>query len=398
MTPQNNIQLTLDLIKTMFERIAGESDATILTYIIKDQDGNLAHLVTESPSGCVFELKFNRETFRDLVHPTYLVRLATNPGEDLTPCGDITQAAEKQYQAREKCPEMVQKVLGCGVAEGLGPQGEDIGYLFTTYPDGAIPFNQEMWEGLGPVDQGALMDSIVQTMGKYQMLGPPDDTINPSTVSADWDYLPHLGPAKEHVTMRDFLVGLVEASPRPDDDVVRVVDTDGGGLEVVLEHGENGSVLGLHLQVEFTAKELEQVHGYAVICHNDIEPENIMVREEVDPATGAKQFALAAIINWDKAGVYPFAYEFALRDFLFRPDRSFSWYRLFKSKTAAALLPDELSTAKFIRAVWLILHAKCKGGQMGPELAGRMGETWVGKYLGAKVLLAIGERRGWLAE
>lgn len=389
MAQQDGLQLTFDLVKTMFPRVAAESE------ILKDQDGSLARLVRETPNDRLFELKVNPKIFPNLIHHTYLVRLALDRGEDtLTPRGPFEDATEKQYLASEKCPEIVKQVITAGVNKNAGPEGKDINYMAMPYPNGAIPFSKELWEDLGPAEQGVLMDSIVNAMHKYRFLGLPDDTINPSTLSADWEwYLPHLGSEKKHVTMKDFLVGLIEAAPRPDENaVVRVVDTIAGGIEVVLEEA---SPFGLRHRVEFTAGELEEIHRYAVVCHNDIEPENIMVRQEADPVTGTKRYALAAIINWDKAGIYPFAYEFALRDFAFRPDQSHSWYRLFKSKTAAVLLPDELSTDKFIRAIWAILHAKGKSGRMSTELAERVGMTRAGKCLGARALLEMGERRGW---
>ena len=393
MAQQTNLQLTFQLIQAMFPRLTKSDRRAIL----KAQDGNLARLLCATPTTSLFELKFDPTTFRDLVNKSYLVRLVIDPGEDtLTPCGRFTLAAERQYMASERCPEVVLPILDCDVIKDAGPEGRDLGWMVMPYPDGAIPFSQTMWEDLGPAEQEALMDSIVGAMQRYQLIGLPDDHTNTSRPSADWEmYPPHLGPEKKTVAMNDFLVGLIEADPRPDDGTVRVVDTPVGGLEVVLEEA---SPFGLRHRVEFTADELEEIQGHAVVCHNDIEPENIMVREEVDPATGAKRFALAAIINWEKAGIFPFAYEFALSDFRFRPDRSYSWYRLFKNKTAAALLPDGPLTDKFIQAIWMILHAKGRSGQLSEDLAARVCGTWAGMCLGAKTLLETGERRGWLGE
>ena len=393
MAQQTNLQLTFELIQAMFPRLTKSDRHTIL----KAQDGNLARLLCATPTTSLFELKFDPITFRDLINKSYLVRLVIDPGEDsLTPYGRFTLAAERQYMASERCPDVVLPILDCDVIKGAGPGGRDLGWMVMPYPDGAIPFSQTMWEDLGPAEQEALMDSIVGAMQRYQLIGLPDEQTNPLRLSDNCEmYLSHLGPEIKDVAVKEFLVGLIEAHPRPDDGTIHVVDTNAGGVEVVLEEA---SPFGLRHRVEFTADELEEIHGHAVVCHNDIEPENIMVREEVDPATGAKRYALAAIINWEKAGIFPFAYEFALSDFRYRLDRSYSWYRLFKTKTSAALLPDGPSTDKFIQAIWMILHAKGRSGQLSEEMAVRMCETWAGMCLGAKTLLEMGERRGWLGE
>ncbi|KAL2135445.1 hypothetical protein VTI74DRAFT_8547 [Chaetomium olivicolor] len=53
---------------------------------------------------------------------------------------------------------------------------------------------------------------------------------------------------------------------------------------------------------------------HIVFCHKYLEPRNILVGKTSPYAGHTTRYELAAIIDWDLGGLYPFAYEFGLKD------------------------------------------------------------------------------------
>ncbi|KAF3801476.1 hypothetical protein GCG54_00014690 [Colletotrichum gloeosporioides] len=116
---------------------------------------------------------------------------------------------------------------------------------------------------------------------------------------------------------------------------------------------------------EFSLADLNELNDNIVLCHNDLEPRN--VRNNGSDEGGSPWYEVAAIIDWEMPGVFPFAYDFGIKDpYLGSNNLFFSWYRLFKEKTAA-LVPAGGVQDKLIKALKVIFKSNDKAV---PENAG----------------------------
>jgi hypothetical protein len=92
----------------------------------------------------------------------------------------------------------------------------------------------------------------------------------------------------------------------------------GDGIRVVSDFDDIGTV-------QFTRAELNELKRHVVFCHNDLEPRNILVQRTFATETATVgQYELVAIIDWERAGFYPFAYEYGYKDTLIKALRIIS--------------------------------------------------------------------------
>lgn len=144
-------------------------------------------------------------------------------------------------------------------------------------------------------------------------------------------------------------------------------------------------------RIELSYSNLEDLHKHVVLCHNDLEPRNILVRQARpnDDSSDAR-YELAAIIDWEMAGFYLFAYEYGLKDTLLGSSNlSFSWYSLFKERTAF-LVPEGECHRKLIKAMGIIPQSKDK--TMTRNVSVQFKAKWIERE---RVKMSVDIRRGW---
>lgn len=94
--------------------------------------------------------------------------------------------------------------------------------------------------------------------------------------------------------------------------------------------------------IRFSADQCAALEASRTICHNDLEPRNILVREAKpngDTKVHDFMYEVIAIVDWEMAGVYPFIYEYGLKDNeLGSSNLMYSWYAMFKSYTLPLVL------------------------------------------------------------
>jgi thiamine kinase-like enzyme len=144
-------------------------------------------------------------------------------------------------------------------------------------------------------------------------------------------------------------------------------------------------------QVQFTTGDLNALGKHVVLCHQDLEPRNVLVRRKVTEDHHIREnYELVAIIDWEFAGFYPFAYEYGWKDtVLGSSNMSYSWYTLFKEMTAD-LIPAEECHTKLIKAL-TIAHASKR--RILQRNVGLLVQTkWIERE---RLELATDGRRGW---
>ncbi len=97
----------------------------------------------------------------------------------------------------------------------------------------------------------------------------------------------------------------------------------------------------------------------AVLCHNDLTPNNILLkRTSTNSSKNNTEYRLAAIIDWELAGLYPAAYETQLQDtYLAGGNRHVSFYLMMK-KAMKDIVPCNQSQQTLLQAMELIYESK----------------------------------------
>jgi hypothetical protein len=116
----------------------------------------------------------------------------------------------------------------------------------------------------------------------------------------------------------------------------------------------------------------------SVLCHLDLEPRNVLVRWDNG------RWDLAAIVDWESAAWYPFAFEYARKDAMFGTEEvDFQRYELFKERMGR-LVPRDKGTEKLAEALWVVNEGNDR----------RMGGGGLVRQEG---MLGMVERKLWVA-
>lgn len=248
-----------------------------------------------------------------------------------------------------------------------------------------------MWTTLDENNQSSLMDSLVEAVRRLQSL-PATPALLCQIINHDPGYKEETTSSQDsilggpnsgyHAGLKDILTGLInnKAAKKLG---YKVVGTADGITTRTAQDGTNTT--------ELTQSDLDALMANIVLCHNDLEPRNIPVRKTEGHDAGG--YKLAAIINWEMAGFYPFSYEYGLKDtFVGSNNLYFGWYSLFKQR-AAALLPAGAAQGKLIQALAVIDHCN---SQAMPK---NVGVCYRKKWLKRERLIMSPERiRGWVRE
>jgi aminoglycoside/choline kinase family phosphotransferase len=116
-----------------------------------------------------------------------------------------------------------------------------------------------------------------------------------------------------------------------------------------------------------------------VFCHCDLEPRNILVRRSTTPDRGRSYYEVAAIIDWEMAGIFPRGYEYAMKDtFLGVANQSFTWYLLFRQK-AVPDIPASTPCARFMHGIDIINNSYQKQLFDGSNVGAHIRQRWLAR-------------------
>ncbi|KAK1659812.1 hypothetical protein BDP55DRAFT_697419 [Colletotrichum godetiae] len=266
----------------------------------------------------------------------------------------LDQVVALQKLANGKLHDLVPLVVSDGTTATA--DGRQVEYAVSEYCTGTVPL-EEIWNTLDQSNQMRLIDLVVCAMEKLHEI----DSSNIQRVGAQSDNASVGGPKTGYSSnIEQFLDGILPPSdPKPRNWKFQKVDD---GILLVSDFQDVG-------QVQLTRAELDELKDNIVFCHNDLEPRNILVRRSTE------SYDLAAIVDWEMAGFYPFAYEYGFKDnVLGSSNLSFSWYSLFK-KQASRLLPQNGCHVRFIKALRVISESRRKG--MTRNVGVRFQKKWV---------------------
>ena len=251
-------------------------------------------------------------------------------------------------------PEAVPAVLHTGTAKA--DDGREFEFSVSAFVADAVTL-ETVWDDLTDRQQSNIMDSVVDAMRRLQKLDLAQDSVQDilkeggilKTTAGEGGVSPS---NPNSVALGNREIGFFNDVPG----LLRGIIADNGvSKKVTLTLGQNGILIATATDarrippkpLRIGPQDLELLQRQAVLCHNDLEPRNLLVRPVRvvrDDGSSAQGYDLAAIIDWEMAGFFPFAYEYYNKDALLGSSNiSFSWYALFKDRTAPLFAVGESS-------------------------------------------------------
>ncbi|KAF8815086.1 hypothetical protein BYT27DRAFT_7313041 [Phlegmacium glaucopus] len=115
--------------------------------------------------------------------------------------------------------------------------------------------------------------------------------------------------------------------------------------------------------VQISSSDLQLLQHNIVLCHQDLEPRNILVHPN-KLEDGTTHYRVAAILDWEMSGFFPFSYEYVCKDLFLGSANIFpTWYALFKQHGGPLVPMSPLPTyqARFMEAIELIHYSWERG-------------------------------------
>lgn len=315
---------------------------------IVDLKPSSCNVITNTFDSCTFSIQLETALRPD--YPKDLIIRLEKSGKSLAALATFQRLAKSQLN------DLIPAVLHIGTTTTL--TAEKVEYFVTPYITDATTL-EDVWDTLNETNQLELMKTVIFAVEKLHKLDlaqslqqTPYVSIDNSTSQATKI---SIGDLQRGFcpNFKEFLSRLLQ----PDNGKMpdwKLLETD-NGIEIQSTHDDIG-------QIDFSHSELDELQQHAVLCHNDLEPRNFLVRE-----TSPGNYELAAIIDWDAVGLFPFAYEYGYKyTVLGSSNLSYSWYKLFKTQSSH-LLPQGECHTKLIKALQIIDNSirKSRGKTVG---------------------------------
>ncbi|KAJ4122973.1 hypothetical protein NW768_009964 [Fusarium equiseti] len=346
--------------------------------IIKDSVTDLpntfkerCNVISSNFTTCTFSIRLVTLTADTPSH--VLVRLESSDSRFAT-------VAALQKLANSQLPDIVPRVLDVGTT--LTAQGHRLEYSVTEFVSDAVTLEQE-WDKLDGPAQKVLMSSIIATISKLQSV-----TLDSEHAKKILEGTPYFHDAKValiggpelgyYSDITGFLAKLAGDATPERTKFSATHTSDSFVVDSTLEH------VG---RVELTSSDLAELEKHVVFCHNDLEPRNILIKR--DDADG--KWSIAAIIDWEMAGFFPFAYESGHKDAeLGSSNLHFTYYKLFKEESQH-LLTGVKSAIRLMEALQAmdVSHKSCPTRNVGRRFQTR----WLERE---KIELSSDVQAGWV--
>ena len=355
-------------------------DRALLNNIFPDYTPASITVVSQTYEACIFIAHMDTTRSTEPWPGNVVVRL------ELPSKLPLSRVSTLQRVAALAIPEAVPAVLNTGTAKA--DDGREVEFSVSAFVADAVTL-ETVWDDLTDHQQSNIMDTVVDAMRRLQRLDLALDSVQ-DILKPGGSLKTTAGEGGVHpnsVALGNREIGFFNDVPG----LLRgLIAYNGVSEKMTLTLGQNGILLTSPTDEEIPRKplrirprELESLHQQAVLCHNDLEPRNLLVRPVhvvQDDGSSAQRYDLAAIIFWEMAGFFPFAYEYYAKDALLgSSNTSFSWYSLFKTRTAP-LFPLELAPASADGCQGLFLEAmdRIQGskGQQPRDFAALFRERW----------------------
>lgn len=388
----SNLDLDHPLVFVQTMSVLLEPDKALLDCIFSNSKPTSITILSQTYEVCTFIAHLDATRPTEPLPGNVVVRL------ELPSKVPLRTVSALQQLATLAIPEVVPAVFQTGTAKP--GDGREIYFSVSAFVDNAVTL-ETVWDDLTDHQQSDIMDTVLDAVTKLQNLDLADESVlailkaggsgvffkttgkegdvsssNPNNVALGnreigfFNDMPNLLTAiiAYNGVSKKLTLSPSVSEPSDDNNGIVMVSTD-EEIPTVLHIGR---------------KDLESLQRDAVLCHNDLEPRNLLVRPVdvvSDGGASIQRYDLAAIIDWEMAGFFPFAYEYVTKDALLgSSNTSFSWYSLFKRRTAP-LLPAELAQPSSNKSQTFLMEAMDRiqrsRGQKRRNVGALFRERWI---------------------
>ncbi|KAI4601505.1 hypothetical protein KJ359_011634 [Pestalotiopsis sp. 9143b] len=292
---------------------------------------------------CVFKAEFPSKAGESM--PAKVVRLEIVEKESQS----LSTIAAIQQIAAAVIPDLVPKVYEVGTIDDS--QGRSLHFSIAEFVDGETL--QDVWWGLNASAQDAIVEQLGKAIKKLHTVRPSAVPHGAGGRLGDQLKQPGVfgGPQTGFMnTGSDLLASIMEQRKLKKQFCIIEATSDPEGITIQSNFEDLGA---LTIEKADSDKWSEE----AVLCHNDLNPRNIIIRQQ-ESQDGTIEHRLAAIIDWELAGFYPASYELSLQDtYLSTGNQHLSYYLKLKS-LMRNLVPRTLSQIQLLKANELVYESQ----------------------------------------
>ncbi|KAK2017591.1 hypothetical protein LZ32DRAFT_684630 [Colletotrichum eremochloae] len=270
--------------------------------------------------------------------PTHLIiRL-----EKSRDCNPLLATAALQRLAHRRLPHLVPKVWGAGHTQT--ENGTKLSYMLTQFYMDTCTL-ESVWNDMDSCSRQALVEQVVPLFFQLADVSLANSAEETNILRETPFERPKTGgpvmiggPAYGY--FRDFSPFLM-AAMSPGNARYSIDQKPDGAVAIRMKPPQD-------IGFGFAQTDLDLLSHMSVLCHNDLEPRNILVRKVV---TGDDKttYQPVSVIGWKSAGFFPFAFEVGHKDTcLGLQNQSWSWYSLYR-RCAGRILSE---TAPAARPIW----------------------------------------------
>ncbi|ETS79644.1 hypothetical protein PFICI_09497 [Pestalotiopsis fici W106-1] len=318
-------------------------------------------IILQTQQKCVFKAEFSTRIDFDLT--SKIVRLEIKNKESQS-FGEI---ALLQHLAATVIPDLVPKTHQVGIIEDS--LGRALHFSVTEFVEGDTL--QNVWSKLSADAQDSIVVKLGEALEKLH-------TIRPSNLESE--KRPKAPPGANKEMLDKVSQPGVFGGPH-----TGFIDTGSALLAsfmnrrklkkqfCVLEPRSN--MQGIIIRSNFNDlgsltidnSESEKWSEEAVLCHNDLNPRNLIIQQRKSP-DGVLEHRLAGIVDWELAGFYPASYELSLHDtYLGTANQHLSFYFKLKSYMRSCV-PHSPSQIKLLKANELIYESQQRHLAIGTNI------------------------------
>ena len=327
-------------------------DDSLLKQIFTTNQPETISIFLQNWDKCVFKAEFPRDG--EHRHSTCVVRLEAENKNLQT----FTTIASMQQIAATIIPDLVPQTLQVGKAKNA--QGRMFHFSVIELVDGDLL--EDVWQQMSAEEQSSVVAELVKALEKLhsvrlsdkwvkeilgKMLREESDGIMKGFEQPSAFGGPHTGFLNGGPALLDSIMARRKLN-KPFCTIEPIVGSQDVGIQSSFK--ELGSTV-------INKSDMDKWPGEAVLCHNDLNPRNIIL-QACASSGGLSKHKLVGIIDWELAGFYPASYELSLQDtYLSGANRHVSFYLLLKEHMKD-LVPRSSSQIVLLQAMELIFESQ----------------------------------------
>ena len=231
--------------------------------------------------------------------------------------------AALQTIARLAIPDLVPTIERYGTITTA--DGRDVDFSATKFIHDTVTFKLEsVWDDLEEKQQVRIVKELLQAVKKLHAIRLSDSSV--VNILEGTGFAPQSsesraivigGPSTGYFTgIPAFLGSVIQSHSHLSSDPAT------GNITIHSKHDDMNPII-------IPSGDLQHLQDSVVFCHNDLEPRIILVHPK-ELANGTTSYFIAAIIDWEMSGFFPFSYEYFHKDSnLGCSNLYFTWYALF---------------------------------------------------------------------